>query len=146
RWQPDQVYGFGSPLFSFYAPLSAYLVEIAHVAGASFGVGMAVAFAGMPLVGGVAAFVFLRRRLASGPALLGATAYVSSLYFLYNVMVRGSISDGLAMTLFPVVLLALDRLLERPGPRRAALVSLAIAALLLSHNVSGPVVLPTFVA
>src|SRR5579859_8163104 len=146
RWQPDQVYGFGSPLFSFYAPLSAYLVEIAHVLGASFGSGMGIVFAAMPLVGGGASYFFLHRRLPRGPALLGSTAYVSSLYFLYNIMVRGSISDGLAMALFPVVLLALDRLLERPGPGRAVLASVAIAALLLSHNVSGPVVVPTLVA
>ena len=26
RWLPDLIYGYGSPLFNFYPPLSAYLL------------------------------------------------------------------------------------------------------------------------
>ncbi len=145
RWQPDLVYGYGSPLFSYYAPLSAYLAEAGHLLGLSLRGGLKLVFAALPLVAGGATFAFLRRRLTDGPALLGAIAYLASFYFLYNVYVRGSVSDALAMALFPVVVLGLDRLIERPGPGRAALLALAWGALLLSHDVSGPAFLPVLV-
>ena len=53
--------------FSFYAPLSAYLVEGAHLLGASLRTAMLLVFAAMPLLAGGATYAFLRRRLASGP-------------------------------------------------------------------------------
>src|SRR3712207_5820218 len=31
RWMPDLVYGYGYPLFNFYAPLSAYLSEAIYL-------------------------------------------------------------------------------------------------------------------
>lgn len=145
RWQPDLVYGYGYPLFTYYAPLSAYLAELAHLLGFSFKDGLAVVFGALPLVAGGATFGFLRRRLARGPALLGGVAYPLSLYYLYNLYVRGSISDALAMTLFPVVLLLADRLAENPGPLRVAPLALAYAALLLSHDISGPLLLPLLI-
>jgi hypothetical protein len=145
RWQPDLVYGYGSPLFSFYAPLSAYLAELGHLAGLPLRSGLALEFAVLPLIAGGATHLFLRRRVAEGPALLGGIAYLTGATLLYNVYVRGSVSDALAMSLFPVVLLALDRLAERPGPRRASGLALVLAALLLSHDVSGPLVLPLHV-
>lgn len=145
RWQPDLVYGYGSPLFSFYAPLSAYLAEAGHLAGLSLRSGLKLEFAFLPLVAASATYLFLRRRLALGPALLGALVYPTSWYFLYNVYVRGSISDALAMALFPVALLALDRLLDRPGPGRLAGFALSYAAILLGHDISGPMILPLLV-
>jgi hypothetical protein len=145
RWQPDLVYGYGSPLFSFYAPLSAYLAEVGHLAGLSLRDGTRLEFALLPLLAGGATLGFLRRRLAPGPALLGAIAYPASLYFVYNLYVRGSISDALALALLPVVLLALDRLVECPRPGRAATLAIAYAALLLSHDITGPMLLPLLV-
>ena len=145
RWQPDLVYGYGSPLFSYYAPLSSYLVEAAHLIGFSFRAATALIYGLLPLTAGLGTFAFLRRRLDVGPALVGALAYPTALYTLYDIYVRGSISDAVAMALFPVVLYLFDRLSAKPGPIRAALVGLAYAAALLSHEVTGPMLLPLLV-
>lgn len=145
RWQPDLVYGYGSPLFKYYAPLSAYLDEAGHLLGFSFRGGMALVFALLPLIAGAATYAFLLRRLGTGPALLGGIAYPTSLYALYDIWIRGSISDAVAMALFPIVLLALDWLADKPGPGRAAVVAVAYAAALLGHEVTGPMLLPLLI-
>ena len=145
RWQPDLVYGYGSPLFSYYAPLSAYLVEAAHLLGLSFRAATSFIYGLLPLIAGLSTFAFLRRRLDLGPALVGALAYPTALYTLYDIYVRGSISDAVAMALFPVVLYLFDRLSAKPGPARAAMVGLAYAAALLSHEVTGPMLFPLLV-
>ncbi|MCL4499338.1 MAG: hypothetical protein M1335_03720 [Chloroflexi bacterium] len=145
RWQPDLVYGYGYPIFTYYAPLSAYLAEAGHLLGLSMRGGMALVFAALPIIGGVSTYLFLRRRLAVGPSLLGAIAYPTSLYFLYNVYVRGSISDALAMALFPTVLLCADRVAAKPSPARAAWLALAFGAALLSHDISGPLLVPLLI-
>src|SRR5258708_11735567 len=36
RWAPDLAYGYGYPLFNFYAPLFYYLTEIPHLLRAGF--------------------------------------------------------------------------------------------------------------
>ena len=33
RWSPDLAYGYGYPLFNYYAPLSYYGAELLHLAG-----------------------------------------------------------------------------------------------------------------
>ncbi len=145
RWQPDLVFGYGSPLFTYYAPLSAYLVEVGHLLGLSLRAATTLVYALLPLVAGTATFAFLRRRLDRGPALVGGLAYPTGLYTLYDIYVRGSISDAVTMALFPVVLYLFDRLAAKPGPVRVALAALAYAGALLSHEITGPMLLPLLV-
>jgi len=159
RWLPDLVYGYGYPLFNFYAPLSAYLALAWRILGGlSFHASLSAALATCFVLAGLGMFAFTRRRWGTGPAVIASVAYIFAPYTLYNTYVRGSLSDALAMALFPIVAWAFQRLLSHlltptlsqgerelrlsvPEPFSHGTVDLVLAgasyaALTLSHNVS----------
>src|SRR5258706_7664413 len=75
RWAPDLFYGFGYPVFQYYAPLSYYL-------GAAYGALFGGAVAGVKFVlvasaylGAAGVFLFLRGRWGSLAAVVRVAAF-----------------------------------------------------------------------
>ncbi len=125
RWMPDLVFGYGYPLFNFYAPLSAYLALAWHVLGGlSFHASLSATFAACFILAGLGTFAFTRGAWGTEPAVIASVAYVFAPYTFYNTYVRGSLSDALAMALFPVVAWAFKQL-TLPASRGALRIVLA---------------------
>ncbi len=134
RWAPDLMLGFGYPLFQFYPPLSAYLLTALYwLVGQDASVAMA-ALMGVSLLAACLGMFLLGDKLygATG-GLFAAAAYTLSPYLLYQVYERSSISDALAMALFPWATWALIRVATEPTARRAAWAAILLAAVCLSH-------------
>lgn len=138
RWLPDVTLGYGSPLFNFYPPLSAYLAATIDLLlggnaplalTAVLGLSLAAAAAGMYLLG----------RALYGPAggALAAAAYTLSPHLLYQIYARGSTANAWAMALYPWAVWSLWRLAKEPTARRTAVAGLAVAGVLLSHIAAG---------
>jgi len=144
RLMPDAAQGLGYPFYNFYAALPYYLAALLHLAG----VGVLwsiklIQLAGFMLAGG--ALYALARRMGAEPkgALLASAAYTFAPFHLVNVYVRGdSLSEFYAMALFPLILWALLRLRERPGPGNVALLAGSYALLALTHNISALIFSP----
>lgn len=137
RWLPDLAYGYGFPLFVFYAPLSYYLTLIL-----SFGIGLIPAFNlsfGLALwLSGTGAFVLVRDRFGSLAGLLAGVAYIYAPFQLFNAFSRGGLPAAWAMAIFPFTFWAFGRLLW-PGdhPRQLFWMSLSgilFGLALLTHN------------
>ncbi len=135
RWSPDLVLGYGSPLFNFYPPLSAYLLTVCywlvgqHAPAAynlAFALALAVTAVGMFLLGG---HLFGRRG-----GLLVSAAYTLSPWLLYQTYQRGSLSNAWAMAFFPWALWGVFLMIQQPSRRRVAGTAVVIAALMLSHT------------
>lgn len=144
RWMPDANYGYGYPFFHYYAPLTLYVAAALHRLGwallpaiqltQTLGFGLAA--------GGMFALVWRWQRHA-GAAWLASVGYTTAPFHLVNVYVRGdSLAEFWAMGFYPVVLWALDGVLERPTTRRAILLGLMYAGLILSHNISALIFSP----
>ncbi|MBC7249149.1 MAG: glycosyltransferase family 39 protein [Anaerolineae bacterium] len=136
RWMPDLVYGYGYPLFNFYAPLSTYLTEALHLLGLAFVPALRAGFILCLLGSGLAMYLFAREVFGERAALVAAVAYVYAPYLLYNHYVRGSLSDALAFVWFPLVFWTLHRVALKGEGRYIALGAVTYAALVLTHNVS----------
>ncbi len=136
RWAPDFYYGYGYPIFNYYAPLTYYLANLFDL------------LPGVDIVGGVKAVFVLGLLVASlgtyllgrelfGPAagVLAAASYVFAPYVVYiDPHARGVLAEHFSICLLPLVFYAF-RCLMRVGGRGALLGSvLSLAALLLSHN------------
>ena len=147
RWMPDANYGYGYPFFHYYAPLSLYVAVLFRLLGAGYVAAIQLAQLVGFLVAAAAAFALGRRWLGGDAVgLLVSAAYTVAPFHLVNVYVRGdSLAEFWAMALYPLVLLAADRLLadERRWPV-AAIAALAVsyAALILSHNISALIFSP----
>lgn len=147
RWSPDLVFGYGSPLFNFYPPLSAYLLTVCywlvgqHAPAAynlAFALALAATAAGMFLLG--------RHLFGSRGGLLVSAAYTLSPWLLYQTYQRGSLSNAWAMAFFPWALWGVFLVVQQPSRRRVAGTAVAIAALMLSHTAASLLFLAPLIA
>ncbi len=150
RWMPDANYGYGYPFYNFYAPLSIYLTAVFRFIGFSYVRSIQLSQLAGFLTAAAGMFYLARRWFRSDWAgLLAAVAYTMAPFHLVNVYVRGdSLAEFWAMAFYPLILLAADVLIRRfreglrHNGRYAALLALAYAALILSHNISALIFSP----
>lgn len=144
HWMPDAAHGLGYPFYVFYASLPYYLAAALHVGG--WGVLWSIKLTqalGFVLAG--LAMYALARRLGARPlaALLASAVYTCAPFHLVNVYVRGdALSEFYAMALFPLILWAATRLVERPQAGRVAVLAFSYGLLAVCHNISALVFSP----
>ncbi len=147
RWMPDANYGYGYPFYNFYAPLSIYITAVFRLIGFSFTRSIQLSQLAGFIVAAWGIFALSERWFRSRwAAFLSAAAYTTAPFHLVNIYVRGdSLAEFWAMAFYPLLILAVDRLFDaRPAQRksRLALLALAYAALILSHNISALIFSP----
>lgn len=142
RWMPDLVFGYGYPLFHFYAPLSAYLGEAFHLAGADFALSVRLVSAAALLGVAVGTYLWTRDLFNPRAGFVAAVAALYAPFVLSTPLSRGSISDAVALAILPFAFWTLDRLRQRPTAPRLVTASLTLAALVLSHNVTALIAFP----
>jgi hypothetical protein len=155
RWMPDAAYGLGYPFFNFYASLPYYVAGLFNLLGdvlsPSKGDGYIWSLKLTQILGFAAATTFaylLAKRIWTSrtAALLTALAYTYAPFHLIQVYVRGdALSEFYAFALYPLILLALWRLRQKPSPVNTAFFALAYGGLILSHNISALVFSPLVV-
>jgi hypothetical protein len=150
RWSADLGYGFGFPLFNYYAPFSYYVGLLPRLAGLPLSVALQISYALALLT--LAAGVFLWARTVWGDEMAGATAVLATLYtpyILYNTYHRAALAElwGLAWLTMAFWAIASSgwRAASQENPpatRHLLLVTLSITFLLLSHNITALLGLP----
>ncbi|HET7376056.1 MAG TPA: 6-pyruvoyl-tetrahydropterin synthase-related protein, partial [Anaerolineae bacterium] len=142
RWMPDAAYGLGYPFFNYYASLPYYFGAIFNLIGFDLLISIKI----VQTLGFVlAAFAMYRwtgrhvsDRLVSW---LIALAYLAAPFHFVNIYVRGdSLSEFYAFVFYPLILLAIDRVIE--SPRVFYWLAFAYGGLLLTHNVSALIFSP----
>ncbi|HET7088516.1 MAG TPA: 6-pyruvoyl-tetrahydropterin synthase-related protein, partial [Anaerolineae bacterium] len=134
RWAPNFYYGYGYPIFNYYAPLTYYAVgAIALVPVLDIVDAMKIVLVLTFVSAACGAFFFARRHFGGASGVVAAAAYVLSPYVLFvDPFMRGDAAEFLALGILPWVFLAFDRPLS--SARDIARAALALAALVLSHN------------
>jgi hypothetical protein len=140
RWAPDLYYGYGYPIFNYYAPLTYYLanlfdlmpgVDIVTGVKAVFVLGLVVASLGVYLLG--------REFSGSIGGVLAAASFTFAPYIVFiDPHARGDLAEHFAVCLLPSGFYAFHRLMGGAGGRGALLGSvLTLAAIAFSHNLIG---------
>ena len=149
RWSPDLGYGFGFPLFNYYAPLSYYVALLPRLLGFSLPVAMAISYILSLWVLGWGVWFWTRDVWQSWLATVTAVlAILYAPYILYNTYHRAALAElwglaFLAMTLWAIHKLVGDRGLGI-GDRGKSVVFVAVfyALLILSHNITAMIGTP----
>ncbi len=136
RWSPNLLFGYGSILLNYYAPLTYYLSLPILALSGRFLFTIQVVCALSFLAGALAMYLLGRPFLGRWGALLGAAVYTHLPYHLADVYVRGTLGESLAFAFLPAILYLLWRALQRSRAGSWALFSLGLAGLLLTHNLS----------
>jgi len=145
RWAPDLAYGYGFPLFNFYAPLSYYAAEIFRLLGMDFAPALLATFVVLVIVAGLGMYAWAADMFGRRAATLAAAAYVTAPYLLYNVYHRGALAEVLAMALMPAILWAVQRLVSGGARKFFILTALLYAALAFGHNITALIFTPVIV-
>jgi len=145
RWAPDMGFGFGFPLFNYYAPLSYYLAEPLHLAGLSTQNALLAAFVLATFAACIGAYLCGRDLFGPQAGFAAALAFVYAPYNLYNVVHRGALAEAWGLAWLPFVFWALRRLALRGRWADLTLSSFFYAALLLTHNILALISTPLFI-
>jgi hypothetical protein len=135
RWAPNFYFGYGYPIFNYYAPLSYYAgLPVALLPWWDAVDGVRAVFMLSLLAGALGAYAFTRTHWGRDAGVVAAAAFSFAPYVLYvDPHARGDLAETTGVALFPVALWAVDRL--RQGSMGAWLLAVGlVAALILSHN------------
>lgn len=135
RWAPDLNSGYGLPLFIFHYPFPNYIGAFFHV----FGIGFVDAFKLVLATGYLSAviwcFLWLRSIRSSFVAVCSTIIFAFVPYWFVDIYVRGSVGEVWAIAFVLLTLLSV----ERGWPK---VVALAVAGIILSHNITALFSLP----
>ena len=142
RWVQAVNGGLGGPVFSFYPPLSYWLLDGMYRVGVGHPVGWRILVGLSALAGSAGAFALgLSLFGRAEAAALGAVCFSYAPALLRDLLDRGS-PQGLALALAPWLLWFLLRFARSPSGLRLALAALSWAAVVLLHNLAGLLLLP----
>ncbi len=135
RWAPDFYYGYGYPIFNYYAPLTYYVGLLPMLLGATAVQGVKFVFVLGLLLAGLGMYGFVRDNWGRNAGLLAAAVYVYAPYLQYvDPHARGDLAESFSFGLFPLALWALDRLRRQPTAANWLAAALLTAAIILAHN------------
>lgn len=136
RWAESFYFGYGSPVFHYYASL-VYYIACLLARGLALDVFAAlrvVVLLALPLAG-AGMYLFVRARGGRLAGVIAGLCYVYSPYLLHREPhVRGDYPELLAFALFPFIMWRYERLALSGRARDLAPAALLTGALILSHN------------
>ncbi len=139
RWAPDFYYGYGYPIFNYYAPLTYYLANLIELLPSVDIVGgVKLVFVLALVSAAVGTYLFVRDSFGPRPGLLAAALYVFSPYvFLVDPHMRGVLAESFSLGLFPLALWAYYRVMEDGRRRWLVIAAILQAGVIMSHNLLG---------
>lgn len=136
RWAPELAYGYGYPIFNYYAPTAYYVAEVFHLLGFSFTTALRLTFA-LALVGmALAMYIWVRDVFGPVPAFVAAVAYTAAPYMMILLLFRGALAELVALALLPAILWATQRFVARCCFGYGVLGAALYALLILTHNIT----------
>jgi hypothetical protein len=143
RWAPDFYHGFGYPIFNYYAPFSYHLGYYLSLGTPENAARSAkVLFIVSIFLGAYGAYFLGKNHSNRGGGLLGSAAYCFSPYIqLINPHSRGDLAEVVALAFLPWAIHYWTLLWQQPRKKTMLLTVLFSSATLLSHNLTGLVLL-----
>lgn len=140
RWSPDLRYG--EPTFNFYAPLPYYIGAIIHLLGFNFIWTAKILFMLSVILSAMAMYLLANSLFGRKAGFFAAVLYTYAPYRAVDMYVRGSLSETWAFIFFPLIFYSSLVLIKNTNLKNIILLSLSLAGLFLTHNVSTLMFLP----
>jgi hypothetical protein len=135
RWSQNLGYGYGMPLFNFYAPLPYYVGSVFYGSGLDIVLSIKVLFVISNLVVLVGSYKLGRLYFGRSGALLLAVLITLAPYRALNLYVRGALSESWALSFLPWILYY--AVLVMRGVHKSWMAfAVSLAGLALTHNIT----------
>jgi len=136
RWASDSGKGYGEPLFNFYGQFPYWIGESIHLIGFSILDTAKLMFILTITLSGMAMFFLSRRFWGNAGGVVSAIFYMYAPYRAVDLWVRGALNESLAFVFFPLIFLFLDLYIQKPKTKYLIALSLTLAGLITTHNLS----------
>lgn len=135
RWIRDLGYGYGYPLFNFYAPLAYYVGGLfSLVMDSLFATKIMIAL-GM-IFSGLTMYLLGKSLWGKWGGIFSGILYLFAPYHAVDLYVRGDIAELWAYAFFPLALLGVWLCYQKPNWQNMAVGAVGFAGVILSHNLS----------
>lgn len=142
RWVENLGYGYGYPIFNYYAPFPYYVSGVIGVLGTDALIATKAAFVIATVLAGILMYLFVKEFLGKIPAFAAAVVYLYFPYHAVNIYVRGNLNEVFAYAFFPIVLLGFYKLYYLSSYKLKEVVGwcvvtgVGISLIVISHNLS----------
>ncbi len=143
RWVSDLGYGYGYPIFNFYAPLAYYVggslmllgVDVLAATKAMIGIGVILA--------GVFMYFFAREFWGEMGGVVAAFFYVYAPYHAVQIYVRGAVGELWGYAFIPLLFYGVHSAVYKTEKWRWIVVgAIGFSGIMLSHNLTAIMVFP----
>lgn len=138
RWSRNFGFGYGMPLFNFYAPLPYYLGQIPLFLGIDAVTSIKFLYLFNGLLAFVGMYLLARKFWGKWGGLVSAIVFSFSTYRALDLFVRGALGEAYALVLIPFALYGVE-LTAQKKKLGILITAVSLAAILLSHNLTGMV-------
>lgn len=146
RWVADLGYGYGYPIFNFYAPLAYYVGGIFDLMGFDSLSATKIMMALGVVLAGTFMYLLAKQFWGVYGGIVAAILYVYAPYHAVDIYVRGDTAEFWAYAFIPLVFYGIWKSYAERAWRYVCVGSIGFAAVILSHNLSAMMLTPFVLA
>jgi len=135
RSVPDLGYGYGYPIFNFYAPLSYYVGSAFMFLGFDALIGTKLMMALGVILAGIFMYFLARKFFGELGGIVSGLFYLYAPFHAVDIYVRGDVAEFWAYAFIPLAFLGIYK-------RNILIGAIGFAAIILSHNLTAMMVTP----
>jgi hypothetical protein len=142
RWVLDLGYGYGYPIFTFYAPFAYYFGALWMFLGFDVLTSTKIMMGVGVILAGVGMYLFAKDVWGEEGGFIAGLFYLFAPYHAVNIYIRGAVAEFWGMAFLPFVFYGLWNTYNTRKWRYLIVGSLAYAGVILSHNLTAMMVTP----
>lgn len=142
RWTQDLGYGYGYPIFNFYAPLPYYTGAIIDTLTNDSLLATKIMIALGLVLSGIFMYFLAREFWGELGGVLSGILYVYAPYHALNIYVRGAVSETFGYAFIPLAFFAIYKTWEKKKWKYVVIGSIALTGIISSHNLTALMTMP----
>lgn len=142
RWVTDLGYGYGYPIFNFYAPFGYYIGGFFNLIGVDALTSTKIMMGLSMVLAGVFMYLFARDFWGRSGGVIAALLYLYAPYHAVNLYVRGDVAELWAYACIPLTFFGLWNTYTQRQWKYVIIGSIGYAGIILSHNLTAMMVSP----
>lgn len=143
RWSEDFGYGYGYPVFTFYAPFSYYVgayIQLLSNIDPLEATKLLIVFG--TILAGITMFLLAREFWGNSGGIVSSLLYVYAPYHAVDIYVRGDVAEFWAYAFIPLAFYGLWKAYATEKRRYIVIGAIGFAGIILSHNLTALMTTP----
>ncbi len=142
RWVQDLGYGYGYPIFNFYAPLAYYFGGAINALGADALLSTKIMMIAGIILSGVFMYLLAKELWGKIGGLVSSLFYVYAPYHAVDIYVRGDVAEFWAYAFIPLAFYGFLKAYKEKEWKYIIIGAFGFSGIILSHNLTAMMITP----